>query len=142
MARASIVAGLLILLMLSGCAATNKTNSNTSQTKKDTVTAAPLSLFISQGAVEQYNFHGHSLQIAYPFASPQHILEITIDGNTRRITLSHDQRCVGGHCQYHQVIEGLESVIEPVTRTGDTWSTHTWDTDELYVEIDTPAPRT
>jgi hypothetical protein len=141
----SIVVGLVIVLLFSGCAATNEPTGLTdknNQTKNDAVIAAPLSLFISEGSTKYLTFRNHDILINYLSASPQHTLEITMDNVTESITISHNLTCVGKHCQYHQVIDGLEFLIEPVIRTDDTWSAYTWNTDELYIEIDAPTTPT
>jgi hypothetical protein len=129
---------LVILLFLSGCITKpSDTAEIDHQTKNKRVIAAPLSLFITAGDTQQYTYRNHTLQIHYLSAAPQHNLTVMVDDTAENLTLPLELTCVGNHCQYHQVIGGLDFVIEPVTRTDDTWSAHTWGVDELYIEITT-----
>jgi len=135
------VIAIVVVLFFSGCVSKNVPEKNTgiadnsTKTNNVSVIAAPLSVFIKEGDERQINYRNHDINIKYVTAVPQHIVELSLDLNNTHINIRHDLICTGQHCQYNDVIDGLEYIIEPVSRNGNTWSAHTWETEELYIEF-------
>ncbi len=128
----------VIVILFSGCIAKEKTQETMEikpQEGADSVIAAPGSLFVSAGSEKKMTFRSNEIVINYRSAKPEHKIDIITGNRTQTITISHDLTCVGNHCQYHRIIDGLDYIIEPVTRKGDIWSADTWDAEELYIEI-------
>lgn len=128
----------IIAILFSGCIAKEKTQ-NTMEIKpqdvSDSVMSAPGSLFVIAGSEKKMTFRSNEIVINYRSAKPEHKIDIITGNRTQTITISNDLACVGNHCQYHRILDGLDYIIEPVTRKGDIWSADTWDTEELYIEV-------
>jgi hypothetical protein len=138
-----VVIAIVIVVLFSGCTSKNDIENKTEMAENSTITnnvpvmAAQLSVFIKSGDEKQVNYRNHDINIKYVTSVPQHIVELSVDTNNTKITISHDMICTGQHCQYHDVIDGIGYIIEPVSRNGTIWSSQTWDTEELYIEIST-----
>lgn len=88
--------------------------------------------FLTEGQFKGFNFAGHRLLVNYSSASPDHAIDVTVDGNMTNIGIARNGQCDENHCRSAWTYKGMNFSLEPVTRRQNSeMSFDSWDTNEL-----------
>lgn len=89
--------------------------------------------FLTEGQFRGYNFAGHRLIVNYSSASPDHAIDVTVDGAMKPIGIARNSiPCGENHCKFGWTYKGMNFSLEPVTRKQNSeMSFDSWDTNEL-----------
>lgn len=91
--------------------------------------------FMKEGQSGGFDFAGHRIVANYLSASPDHSLDVTVDGVLKSIGVARNSQCVAGRCASSWTYKGMNFVLEPVIRGQDGLSFGTWDTSELRLSV-------
>lgn len=89
--------------------------------------------FLTGGQFKGYNFAGHRFLVNYSSASPDHAIDVTVDGAMKTIGIARNNiPCGENHCKSGWIYAGMNFSLEPVTRKQNSeMSFDSWDTNEL-----------
>lgn len=88
--------------------------------------------FLTEGQFQGFNFAGHRLLVNYSSASPDHAIDVTVDGAMKSIGIARNNiPCGENHCKFGWTYKGMNFSLEPVTRQNSEMSFDSWDTNEL-----------
>jgi|SRR5665648_60867 len=108
------------------------------------VPPAPKQIYLYPDTTENFTFWGHDVLINYRLQNSNHNIEITIDGKKETVIKNTTEQC--SDCAYSKKVGSVTYLIRPVTwKTNEAgekvWSFDTWNTSELYFEMNVEGIR-